>query len=139
MSYHIDLAKAISKIAHRGQKYGDHDYFSGHIEVVVENLERDAGKTTYKDVAVAYLHDVLEDTTFTAQDLLDLGVGSHIVETVSFLTRRDEIYTDYINRLSTDRSAALVKRADLRANLEAPGSESLKSRYIKALAVLEKA
>lgn len=68
-------------------------------------------------VAAALLHDVLEDTKFTADDLLDLGVPGDVVDLVIVLTRRaGEPYFDYICRIKGNEKARLVKLADLRHN-----------------------
>ena len=67
----------------------------------------------------ALLHDVIEDTDLTEQDLLKMGVPADIVYTVAILTRaKDETYADYIQRVATDGAAVAIKLADLEQNMD---------------------
>ena len=90
--------------------------------------------------SVAYLHDVVEDSEITLQDLHDLGFAGRTVHAVGALTRRrSETYAEYIIRLrESDHVAVEIKLADLADHLALTGTlgESLKGRYERALAVL---
>jgi (p)ppGpp synthase/HD superfamily hydrolase len=93
----------------------------------------------------AVLHDVIEDTEVTLAELERAGYPDAVVHAVDCLTQREgEEYTAYIERLSTDPIATLVKVADLRDNLRnnrrlIPESSVLEriGRYERALAFLE--
>lgn len=64
---------------------------------------------------VAWLHDVVEDTPTTLQDLTNMGYDDEVVQAVSLLTRvPPATYDEYINRLIASRNeiALLVKIAD---------------------------
>ena len=70
---------------------------------------------------VALLHDVLEDTDKTEEDLKDLGVPGVLIDSVKRLTRFESVrYNDYINQLieSNDFIALRVKKADLEHNMD---------------------
>ena len=68
--------------------------------------------------AVAYLHDVLEDTNVTMDELRKM-FPNEIVDGVLTLThRKDESYFEYISRVSTSKLAKKVKAADLLHNLD---------------------
>jgi len=61
----------------------------------------------------ALLHDVLEDTELTADDLLRAGVPSAVVATVRRVTRAPGVaYRAMLLQITTDHSATLVKIAD---------------------------
>lgn len=63
--------------------------------------------------AVAYLHDVLEDTNVTVDELRNM-FSNEIVDGVITLThRKDESYFEYISRVSTSKLAKKVKATDL--------------------------
>lgn len=63
--------------------------------------------------AVTYLHDVLEDTNVTVDELRNM-FSNEIVDGVITLThRKDESYFEYISRVSTSKLAKKVKAADL--------------------------
>lgn len=65
----------------------------------------------------ALLHDVIEDTPTTADDLRKEGFPEVIVEAVTLLTHDDDIsYMDYIARLSKNKIAKAVKLSDLAHN-----------------------
>lgn len=131
----VSKAEAIARIAHHGQTYGDDcDFFSKHIGEVVGNLLRNP-KATYGTVAVAFLHDVLEDTHVTAGELVTLGINEDLVEAVIALTRnKGESYFSYIDRVKLNPIATMVKIADLHANLSnTDGESSRATRYRQAL------
>ena len=73
------------------------------------------------DVAVAWLHDTLEDTGLTAAELVHRGIPQALVDDVEMLTRQGvEKYGGYIERVGTDGSprAVAVKTADIRDHLD---------------------
>lgn len=70
---------------------------------------------------VALLHDVIEDTPFTAAMLLELGVPEPVVTRVAILSHRpDEEYPDYMQRLHEegDFIVRTVKDADMDHNTD---------------------
>ena len=96
--------------------------------------------TTKRKVAydVAYLHDLLEDTELTADDIKNVEVR----EAVVILTRKtDEPYFEYIQRIidSDNEYAYFVKLADISDHLLQIETlkPSLKDRYEKALRMLK--
>ena len=92
-----------------------------------------------KEIIVALLHDILEDTDYPAMNILT-HFGQEIFDAIVALTRGiDEKYSDYIKRVSENPLAKFVKKKDLEHNLEDRGFEipqSLKDRYIAALILL---
>lgn len=71
--------------------------------------------STDEDRIVAVLHDVVEDTDLTLDDLR--GFGPEAVEALDALTRRKrELYLAYIERLSANPQAVRVKMIDLDDN-----------------------
>ena len=66
---------------------------------------------------IAILHDVLEDSSVTVEDLLDAGMTRRIVAGVQHLTKiKDESYDNYKLRVFASTDAMRVKLADLRHN-----------------------
>lgn len=107
---YVELAKEIARRAHQGQKdKAGRDYFHSHLVPIA------AAATIFGDevTAAAWLHDVLEDTTVTADELLRLGVPTTVVNAVESLTRRaDESYADLIARAGADPVGRFVKLID---------------------------
>ena len=69
---------------------------------------------------LAILHDVVEDTSLTFNDLIDKGIPKHMVITLRLLTReKDMPYEDYIRKIGENPVATKVKIADLIDNMDA--------------------
>ncbi|MBR1759149.1 MAG: hypothetical protein IJ744_10575 [Lachnospiraceae bacterium] len=67
--------------------------------------------------SIALLHDVLEDTPITAEDLASLGFSEFIISHVKKLThKKSQRYDLYINSLKEDTTACLLKIADMLHN-----------------------
>ena len=89
---------------------------------------------------VGLLHDTLEDTDLTYNDLIDLGYPKHIVDAVSIITRKqNESYSEFIDRIlkSNNLIAIRVKEKDMFHNsseerlkkLNKEDSQRLKNKY----------
>lgn len=96
----------------------------------------------YKELLdTALLHDVVEDTEVTWQDVArTYDYDVNMTQNVFLLTRTDDIsYNDYIDRLCKQgsRTALIVKVADIVDHLSPANiqglTESKQKRYIKAL------
>jgi (p)ppGpp synthase/HD superfamily hydrolase len=95
-------------------------------------------------VIAGILHDVVEDTPHTLDDLRALGAHPDIVEAVRLLTRtgRHEPYTDHIERLVNNPIAARVKTSDVADNLsrldglDAETASRLSVKYSTAALIL---
>ncbi len=131
----LDKAREICMERHAGQvdKAGEPYYL--HPFAVADAVDGEEAK------AVAYLHDVVEDTDATPEWLAAQGFPANVVEAVDCITRRDgEPYGDYIARVARNGLARAVKMADLKHNLDPSrrgATDSMRERYAKALAMLE--
>ncbi|MSP27516.1 MAG: GTP pyrophosphokinase [Methylococcales bacterium] len=77
-----------------------------------------AKMTTDTEMAVALLHDVIEDSDITATDLLAEGIPSEVVEAVLCLTKQaGENYPAFILRAKQNTLARKVKLADIEDNI----------------------
>ena len=66
---------------------------------------------------VALLHDVVEDTDYTLEDIAALGFGKEVVDAVALMTHEDDVpYLEYVARLKDNPLARAVKLADLAHN-----------------------
>ena len=74
---------------------------------------------TEAEMKVAVLHDVVEDSPWTLEQLADEGFSPEVVEALDHLTRReDESYEAFVDRASENSLAAKVKQADIEDNLD---------------------
>ena len=70
-----------------------------------------------KTICVALLHDVVEDTDITFEQLVREGFPDDIIEALKLLTHDDSIqYMDYVKEIKSNPIAAAVKLADLKHN-----------------------
>jgi (p)ppGpp synthase/HD superfamily hydrolase len=75
--------------------------------------------TTDRERRVAVLHDLLEDTEVTAENLRQLGYPEDEVTALEALTRqKGETYEAFVERARINPLAAAVKRADLEDNMD---------------------
>ena len=107
----IIKAHEIAKMAHFGQVDRAGIEYIKHPETVASFVKTDEEK------AVAYLHDVIEDTSLTLLDLEMFGFSKNIIEAVDILTKKKgQDYQSYLNLVKTNDLARVVKLADLRHN-----------------------
>ena len=100
---------------------------------------------TEETTILALLHDVVEDTAYTLEDIREMGFGEAVEKALALLTHDDATeYMDYVRAIKDDPMAKAVKLADLRHNsdltrLDTVTEAALKRRekYLKALALLE--
>ena len=121
----------------RGPEFFGEPYIL-HPIAVAESLDH---RTMEFIKVAAVLHDVVEDTDVTLEDLETVGIDPRAVDIVDILTRREgEVYFDYVSRIadSGNGNAIAVKIADVKHNLSRPypGDGSMKKRYAKTLTIL---
>ena len=93
----------------------------------------------------ALLHDVVEDTDYTLQDLAAMGFDPVVIDALALLTHDDATpYMDYVRAIKENPIAKAVKIADLKHNsdlsrLDAVDEKALQraEKYRQALALLE--
>ena len=70
-----------------------------------------------KSTIVALLHDVVEDTDVTIDNLLNEGFTEEIVSAIKDMTKlKNEDYFEYLCRVKNNNISKKVKLADLRHN-----------------------
>jgi len=108
----LEQAISIASLAHEGQlDKGGEPYILHPLRVMMKLKDE-------KQRIIAVLHDIIEDTKLTDQDLLNQGLDYELVNHILTLTRRkNESYDDYIDRISQDELAINVKLADLEDNM----------------------
>lgn len=109
----LELAERIARQRHMGQAdKGGHPYI-GHPRRVAALVSTPLEKT------VAWLHDTVEDTGYSADMMRADGFDERVIEAVMLLTHRPhEPYMDYVRRLADNPVARRVKLADLNDNMD---------------------
>ena len=74
---------------------------------------------TRTEQSVGVLHDVVEDTPITLQDLKEKGYSQEVIDALDHLTKREgENYGEFITRCRKNPIAVKVKIADLEDNMD---------------------
>jgi (p)ppGpp synthase/HD superfamily hydrolase len=137
----LEDAVSLATRLHDGQvdKVGD-DYIGHPLRVMdaVGSPAAAAGVDVEHAKMAAVLHDVVEDSDITVEDLVAMGYPAAVVIAVDALTRRaGEPVPDYLARVAADPLAVVVKRADMADNgnparlarLAPEDADRLASRY----------
>ena len=114
----LEDAIALAATHHKGQIDKAGQPYILHPLRVMANLGREASETQRM---AAVLHDIVEDTDVSFQDLRDQGFSEEVVQAVDALTKRPHEKDDYmvaIQRVSQNETARRVKIADLTDNLD---------------------
>ena len=136
----LDKAFEIAQHAHDGQvDKGGRPYIEHPLAV-------SKAVSSHDEKIVALLHDVVEDTKITLNDLRNAGFGAVIVAAISALTKTaSEPYDDYLKRVKANPLARAVKTADIKHNMNLsrlgrkPNHSDMKrvEKYEMALSYLE--
>jgi transcriptional regulator with XRE-family HTH domain len=131
-----DDARAFAVAAHGEQRYGDHPY-AVHLDAVAQ-LAQPFGEEA---VAVAYLHDTVEDTDATLEDV-GRRFGPRVAACVALLTdapganrgeRKTKTYAKLAQVQGPSELALVVNAADRLVSLKGLASKSGVSRSMISL------
>ncbi|MCF7915957.1 MAG: HD domain-containing protein [Spirochaetaceae bacterium] len=136
----LEEAIELALEAHRGHTQRNGAPYILHSLYVMQQVNGEVRQTA------AVVHDVLEDSPLTLDDLRSEGFCEQVVSLVDALSRRaEETYEQYIQRLAKNPSAIPIKLADLRHNMDAlrlvdftPDDGLRFQRYHKAYRQLER-
>ncbi|MGQ0839725.1 HD domain-containing protein [Actinokineospora sp.] len=135
----VDDAIRIARAAHDGQVDKSGKPYIEHPLRVMNGVIGEHERMT------AVLHDVVEDTPVTADDLAEAGCPPDVVAAVLAVSKRPgEGQADYLARVAANPIALAVKYADIADNsspdrlamLDEPTRTRLRAKYAAALAIL---
>lgn len=133
----INKALNIAYKAHHGQKDKGNVPYIFHPYHIAEKFNNET------DICVAILHDVLEDT-FVSKEELEGYFPKEVIEPLVLLTRSThDTYFEYIKNICSNPIAQKVKIEDIKHNLvferiqNKTKNEKLEKRYLKALEILK--
>lgn len=94
---------------------------------------------------VALLHDIVEDTDYTIDDLRSKGFSEKVIEAIELLTHDPVVpYMEYVAQIKKNPIAKAVKLADLKHNSDMTRLESITAKdeeraekYRSAIELLE--
>ena len=109
----LKKARELANIHHKGQIDKAGKPYIQHPLRVMNAMETDNEKI------VALLHDIIEDSSLTINDLLKEGFSLEVINALSLLTKtRDIDYFEYIKNIVENPIARKVKLADLEDNMD---------------------
>lgn len=130
----LEDAIALAAQAHKGQRDKAGAPYILHPIRVMLRVESEEERLT------AILHDVVEDSPYTVEQLRELGYPAAVVAAVDRLSRREgETYDEFIERIAPDPLARRVKIADLEDNIDLTRIKDPQQRDYDRLARYEKA
>ena len=122
----LEKAIAIAVEAHKGQKDKAGDPYILHPLRVMFRMD------TKEEMIVAVLHDVLEDTAITPDQLKEMGFSETVLEALDSVTKRDgETYEDFVQRAALHPIGKKIKLADLRDNMDLSRLEKITDKDIR--------
>lgn len=124
----LEDAIALAVKSHAGQ------YDKAGKPYILHPLRVMLGQLNEEDMMAGVLHDVVEDTPVTLEDLQAAGYSLEVVAAVDSLTRRDdESYEDYLVRCRANPIALRVKLADLQDNMDIRRIQDLRDKDLSRL------
>ena len=125
----LEKAIALALRVHAGQKdrYGQ-PYILHPLHVMLQ-------MDTEQEMAAAVLHDVIEDSELTLEDLEEEGFSGAVLEAVRLMThdKEHESYERYVRTLKPDPIARKIKLADLQHNLDIRRMDRVRQRDVERL------
>lgn len=103
-------------------------------------------RTTDEELmSIAILHDVIEDSKLTFEQLAAEGFSERVISALKLLTHQKGVsYDDYIDNMRGNRDALRVKREDLRDNSDITRLKGVRekdfermNKYIRSFAKVE--
>lgn len=109
------LGKAIAIAALAHQEQTDENGFPYILHPIRMMLRMD----TETEMMAAVLHDILEDTNWTLEQLKTEGIPGDVLDLVERLSRYNhQSYEEFIERIIEDHTAIKIKLADLEDNMD---------------------
>lgn len=132
----FDIAMVIASNAHLGQRDRGGKAYILHTIRVAMRL-----RTTDEELmSIAVLHDTVEDTKLTFDDLRQRGMSERVINALKLLTHQKGVsYEDYIENMADNLDALLVKREDLRDNSDITRLKGVSEKDITRMAKYHKA
>lgn len=122
----LEQAIKLASIKHYGQKDKANKPYIFHLLHVMNNLDDLNAKI------VGVLHDSLEDTDMTRNDLVNYGFSEEIIIAVEILTKsKNQKYMDYIENIKSNNVAKKVKLIDLKHNMDLTRLSEISDKDLK--------
>ena len=121
----LDVAIALVAQAFKGRFDKGGEPYILHCLFVMFQMD----PTDHDLMIIAVLHDLIEDTDYTIENLRAMGFSERVLTALTILTHLDGVdYMDYIRALARNEDCRKVKRADLRHNSDIMRMKGLRGK-----------
>jgi len=91
-------------------------------------------------IICALLHDVVEDTKYTFEDIKTLGFSEDVIDILKLLTHdKDTPYLEYVKQITTNKIASKIKLADIKHNSDLTRLEEVNDQILDKIKVYKQA
>lgn len=109
----ITLAREMAIKFHKGQVDKAGNEYINHLFFLESKVN------TEEEKIVAPLHDIVEDTDVSIDDLKNKGFSKNVIEAIECITKKqNEDYLTYLTRVKNNKIARTVKLIDLSHNMD---------------------
>ena len=127
----LNKAITIAAVAHDGQFDKSGMPYILHVLTVQRFLHNDEDEELN---CIALLHDVIEDTDITFEDLIEAGMTERVITGVRLMTKMPgQTAKEYLDGILTNKDAIRVKMADLRHNMDIRRLKGVTEKDMKRL------
>jgi (p)ppGpp synthase/HD superfamily hydrolase len=130
----IEKSLEIALKAYSGQKDKAGETYILHPLRIMAKME------STEERCIALLHDVIEDSEITAEDLIAQGLPKNVVVAIEALTKNNgENYEDFVDRVMKNALATKVKIADIEDNINVLRLNSINDTDLQRVAKYHRA
>jgi len=129
----LELAQRIEAARNLAIKWHYNQYRRDGVTPYFDHLQTVADAVPREYKAVAYLHDLLEDTYCSIKEMQDAGISNKDILSVMAMTKLEEEYEEYLRRVNADPVAKAVKIQDILHNKGDKPTKKQEAKYLKAL------
>lgn len=131
----LSIALVLATNGHAGQFDKGGNPYILHPLAVMQKIPK-TGDTEVDEIrqGIAVLHDLIEDTKTTYQELRDAGICERIIEGVKCLTKiPGESYDEYREKVKSNPDSVVVKLCDLEHNTDIKRLRGVTEKDIKRM------
>lgn len=134
---YTELTKKAMKISFQAHK---NQTDKNNIPYIYHPIHLAEQMTDEKTICVALLHDVVEDTDITFEQLEEEGFSKDIIDALKLMTHEESVpYMDYVREIKTNAIATAVKLADLKHNSDLTRLDVVDEKALKRVEKYKKA
>jgi len=134
------MTELLEKAIKLAEKYHEGQFDKGGTPYIEHPLRVMKGVESIEEKVLAVLHDVLEDSDVSREQLIKHGIPEYLVQKLEILCKgKNEKYFDYIDRVKATQLTINVKLSDLKDNMNLERLKEVTEKDMKRLEKYKKA